>query len=163
MSDQPDRTDSPNGENTDPGIVKWIIIALGVLGAVVVVALIIAIIGGISGSDGVAAAFRILRDFFIIVLALQGILISVALVVLILQLTALINLLRTEIKPIVDETRQTLTTVKGTSQFVSENVASPVIREASTVAGARAFIGELSGIRRNVSGRATHNGRNGRK
>ncbi|MCC7446476.1 MAG: hypothetical protein IT324_03620 [Anaerolineae bacterium] len=164
MSHQPGQTDSPaTTENTDPGVVKWIIIALGVLGAVVVVALIIAIIGGISGSDGVAAAFRILRDFFIIVLALQGILISVALVVLILQLTALINLLRTEVKPIIDETRQTLTTVKGTSQFVSENVTSPVIRVAASVAGARAFIGELSGIRRNVSGRATQNGRNGRK
>lgn len=164
MSDQPGRMDDPaTEENTSPGVVKWIIIALGILGGVVVIALIIAIIGGISGSDGVAAAFRILRDFFIIVLALQGILISVALVVLILQLTALINLLRTEIKPIIDETRQTMTTVKGTSQFVSENVVSPVIRVSATVAGARAFIGELSGIRRNVSGRAPHNGRTGRK
>ena len=147
-------------EDNGPGIVKWVIIALGALAAVIVVSLVIAILGGISGSDGVAAAFRILRDFFIIVLALQGILISVALIVLILQLSALVNLLRSEIKPIIDETRQTLTTVRGTAQFVSQNVAEPVIKVSAAVAGARAFFGELAGIRRNVSGeRSRTNGR----
>lgn len=167
MSDKPDRVESvvESGQSADPGIVKWVVIALGVLAAVIVVSLIIAIVGGISGSEGVAAAFRILRDFFIIVLALQGILISVALVVLILQLTALINLLRNEIKPIIDETRQTLTTVRGTAQFVSQNVAAPVIRVSAAVAGARAFLGELAGLRRNLSGQHAENGRssNGRK
>src|SRR5262249_33744750 len=118
MSDNPEKVDSvaANG-GSDPGVVKWIVIGLGVLGAVIVIALIIAIVGGLSGSEGVASAFRIVRDFFIIVLALQGILISVALVVLVLQLSALINLLRNEIKPIIDETRHTLTTVRGTAQF----------------------------------------------
>jgi hypothetical protein len=143
-----------------PGVVKWVIIALGLLAAVIVISLVVAIVGGISGSDGVAAAFRVLRDFFIIVLALQGIMISVALVVLILQLTALINLLRSEIKPIIDETRQTLSTVRGTAQFVSQNVAEPVIKVSAAVAGARAFLGELVGIRRNITGeRSRHNGR----
>ncbi len=150
-------TDEDNG----PGIFKWVIIALGALAAVIVVALVVAILGGIGGSEGVAAAFRVLRDFFIIVLALQGILISVALVVLILQLSALINLLRSEIKPILDETRQTLSTVRGTAQFVSQNVAEPVIKVSAAVAGARAFLGELAGIRRNVSGERSRN--NGRK
>jgi amino acid permease len=138
-----------------------VIIALGALAAVIVLSLVIAILGGISGSDGVAAAFRILRDFFIIVLALQGILISVALIVLILQLSALVNLLRSEIKPIIDETRQTLTTVRGTAQFVSQNVAEPVIKVSAAVAGARAFIGELAGIRRNINGEHTRS--NGRR
>ena len=142
-------------ENRSPGFVKWIVIALGVLVAVVVVALVVAIVGGVSGSDGVASAFRILRDFFIIVLALQGILISFALVVLILQVTSLINLLRNEIKPLIDEAHTTLSTVRGTSQFVSKNVTGPVIRVASTVAAVRAFAGELAGIRRNTSRRKT--------
>ena len=157
MSDKPVVvTDEDNG----PGIVKWVIIALGALALVIVLSLVIAILGGISGSDGVAAAFRILRDFFIIILALQGILISVALIVLILQLSALVNLLRSEIKPIIDETRQTLTTVRGTAQFVSQNVAEPVIKVSAAVAGARAFLGELAGLRRNVTGdRSRTNGR----
>ncbi len=141
-------------ENNSPGFVKWIVIALGALIAVIIVALVVAIVGGVSGSEGVASAFRILRDFFIIVLALQGILISFALVVLILQVTSLINLLRNEVKPLMDEARNTLSTVRGTSQFVSKNVTGPVIRVASTVAGARAFISELAGIRRSASRRA---------
>ena len=167
MSDKPDRVESvvASGQSNDPGFVKWIIIALGVLAAVIVVSLIIAIVGGISGSDGVAAAFRIMRDFFIIVLALQGILISVALVVLILQLTALINLLRNEIKPIIDETRTTLSTVRGTAQFVSQNVTAPVIKVSAAMAGARALLSELAGLRRNMNGQHAEKmtAQNGRK
>jgi hypothetical protein len=146
-----------------PSIVRWIIIALGSLVAVIVLALIVAIVGGITGSEGVASAFRVLRDFFIIVLALQGILISFALVVLILQLTALINLLRNEIAPLVTEARRTMTTVRGTTEFVSKNVAAPIIKVSAVMAGARAFIGELAGIRRNVKPKKHIVGENGHK
>ncbi len=125
----------------------------------IIVALVVAILGGLSGSEGVAAAFAIMRDFFIIVLALQGILISVALVVLVLQLSALINLLRNEIAPLIDEARTTLSTVRGTTQFVSQNLTGPVIRAASTVAGVRAFLGELAGIRRATRSRVDHDSR----
>ena len=163
MSDRPvvETSESPETKTT-PGFVRGIIIALAVLGIVIVVALVIAVIGGISGSEGVGNAFRVLRDFFIIVLALQGILISVALVVLILQLTALINLLRNEIKPLIDEAHQTLTTVRGTTEFVSRNVTTPVIRVAAAFSGARAFLSEISMIRRNTGANGSHNGRKGK-
>jgi hypothetical protein len=152
----------PEAEQS-PGFVRWVVIAMAVLAGVVVVALIIAIVGGISGSEGVASAFRVLRDFFIIVLALQGILISVAMVILVLQLSSLINLLRNEIAPLVDEARRTMTTVRGTTEFVSKNVAAPVIKVASVVAGARAFFGELSSIRKNVTARSNGKVKNGRR
>ena len=161
MSNRPDGQAAIDTDKS-PSIVRWVLIALGALIGVIVVSLVIALIGGITGSEGIASAFRILRDFFIIVLALQGILISVALVILVLQLTSLINLLRNEIKPLLDEARHTLVTVRGTSEFVSKNITSPVIRVSSALAGARAFINELAGIRRNVSGdgsRASSNGR----
>jgi hypothetical protein len=165
MADRRESVLATDEVRRDPGVVKWIVIGLVALGAVVLVVFLIALIGGLTRSEGVADMFRIMRDFFIIVLALQGILISVALVVLILQLTALINLLRTEIKPIIDETRHTLTTVRGTAQFVSQNVAAPVIGMASALAGARAFVGELMNIRRNLRGprgkRETENVRKG--
>jgi hypothetical protein len=142
-----------------PTVIKWVIIALGSLIGIIVVSLIVALIGGIAGSDGIGSAFRVIRDFFIIVLALQGILISVALIVLVLQLTSLINLLRNEIKPLLDEARYTLSTVRGTTEFVSKNVTSPVIRVASTVAGVRAFFTELAGLRNNVNSHADRDGR----
>src|SRR5215470_14145308 len=160
MSDKPEGnmdTVVVSDSDDSPGVVKWIVISLGILGAVIVLALVIAIVGGLSNSEGVASMFRILRDFFIIVLALQGILISVALVVLILQLTSLINLLRNEIKPLVDDARSTLSTVRGTTQFISKNVSTPVIQIASTLAGARAFFNELAAIRRNTSRRPVNN------
>jgi len=68
--------------------------------------LVVAIVGGLSNSEGVASMFRILRDFFIIVLALQGILIQrCAGCVLVLQFDLAHQSLRNEIKPLVDEAR----------------------------------------------------------
>ena len=148
-TDDLDDVDSGGG----PGITRYLVIALGGLGGVIILGLVIAVVGSIVNSDGVANFFRILRDFFIIVLALQGILISVALVVLVLQLTALINLLENEIRPLIKETRETMTTVSGTTKFVSQNVTTPVIRVASAVTGASTLLRELTGIRRNVGGR----------
>src|SRR5260221_14291658 len=154
-TDDLDDVDSGGG----PGITRYLVIALGGLGGVIILGLVIAVVGSIVNSDGVANFFRILRDFFIIVLALQGILISVALIVLVLQLSALINLLRNEIKPLVDEARTTLSTLRGTTQFVSQNLTTPVIKAVSTLAGVRAFLGELAGIRRASRSRSEQNTR----
>lgn len=138
--------DDPGGRN----ITRMIVIALGGLIVFIVVGLIIAIVGGIANSEGVSNFFRILRDFFIIVLALQGILISIALIILVLQVSALVSILRTEIKPIVDETRATMSTIRGTAQFVSKNVTSPVIRTTAVIAGVGAAFREISKIRQNL-------------
>jgi len=154
MSDRPDQYTTPDENKQEtPSFVKYIIIGLGALAGLIAVSLVVALIAGLTGSEGVGSVIRGVRDFFIIILALQGILISVAMVVLILQLTALINLLRNEVKPIIDEARTTAATVRGTTEFMSQNVASPVIKAAATVAGAKAFMGDLMGIRRNVNGR----------
>jgi len=154
--------DEIKGENGGPAFVRYLLIGLGSLIAVIVLGLLVAVIGGVSNSEGVSNFFRILRDFFIIILALQGILISVALVILILQLSSLINLLRNEIKPIVDETRLTLTTIRGTTEFVSRNVTAPVIKTMAFVSGVRTFMGELAQLRSNVNGsRDSKNGRKG--
>jgi hypothetical protein len=136
-----------------PSVTRWTVIGLGVMIAVIVAGLILAVVGALFGeSDKVANFFRILRDFFIIVLAVQGILISIALIILVLQVSALITLLRTEIKPIVDETRQTMSTIRGTAQFVSKNVASPIIRTSAAVSGVLAVFREVTQIRKNLGG-----------
>lgn len=135
------------------GFSRWMLIGLGAVTVIIILLFVVAIIGGMADSEGVSNFFRILRDFFIIVLALQGIVICLALVILVLQVAALINLLNSEVQPIVDETRETISTARGTIQFVGKNVAEPVIRIASSVSFARAFVGELLGIRRNLIGR----------
>lgn len=69
-----------------------------------------------------------IRDVFIIFLALESLVIGVALVVLIVQLSSLINLLQNEIRPIINSTNETVNTLKGTAKFLSDNLAEPVIK-----------------------------------
>lgn len=69
-----------------------------------------------------------IRDVFIIFMALESLVIGVALVVLIVQLSTLINLLQNEIRPIIDSTNETVNTLKGTAKFISDNLSEPVIK-----------------------------------
>jgi hypothetical protein len=68
------------------------------------------------------------RDIFIIFMALESLIIGVALVVLVIQLAVLINLLQNEIKPILNSTNETVNTLRGTATFLSDNLAEPVIK-----------------------------------
>ncbi len=68
-----------------------------------------------------------IRDVFIIFMALESLIIGIALVVLIIQLSTLINLLQNEIRPIINSTNDTVNTLKGTATFLSDNLSEPVI------------------------------------
>jgi hypothetical protein len=76
-----------------------------------------------------------IRDIFIIFMAFESIVIGVALVVLVVQISTLINLLQNEVKPILKSTKETVDTLKGTSQFLSENLVEPVIKLNGYLAG----------------------------
>ncbi len=85
------------------------------------------------------------RDIFIIVLALESFIIGAALVILVIQLASLTNMLQNEIKPIITDTKDTISTVKGTANFLSKRAVKPVIAANSYVAGAKKFF-EILGI-----------------
>ncbi|MCX6053967.1 MAG: hypothetical protein NTZ74_03460 [Chloroflexi bacterium] len=76
-----------------------------------------------------------IRDIFIIFLAFESIVIGVALVVLVIQLSTLINLFQNEIKPILKSTVETVDTLKGTTQFLTANLVEPVIKLNGYMAG----------------------------
>ena len=78
-----------------------------------------------AGPSGATAR---IRDVFIIFMALEALVIGVALVILIVQLATLINLLQNEIKPILNSTNDTVNTLRGTVTFLSDNLAEPVIK-----------------------------------
>jgi hypothetical protein len=80
-----------------------------------------------------------IRDVFIIFMALESLVIGVALVVLVVQLATLINLLNNEIRPIINSTNQTVNTIKGTVTFLSDNLSEPVIKLNETIAGIQKF------------------------
>ena len=56
------------------------------------------------------------------------------------------TLLKGEVTPILDSTRQTLQRVQGTAAFVSETTVSPIVRVYGAVATARRVLGVLSGV-----------------
>ena len=87
-----------------------------------------------------------IRDVFIIVVALESLVIGVAMIVLIVQLASLINLLQNEVKPILQATTETVNTLRGTAEFLGENVVHPVIKLNRYLAGLRRML-ELMGIK----------------
>lgn len=88
------------------------------------------------------------RDVFIIVVALESLLIGVAMIVLIVQLASLINLIQNEVRPILHATNETVNTLRGTAEFLGENVVEPVIKLNGYLAGLRRML-ELMGIKPN--------------
>lgn len=88
-----------------------------------------------------------IRDIFIIFLALESLIIGVALVILIIQLASLINLLQNEIKPILDATNETIATLRGTTTFLSENLVDPVVELSSYLAGFQRLM-EMVGLKK---------------
>jgi hypothetical protein len=140
----------------------WPVVGLVALVAVFVVGLVGALVVAlVTDPDDAANWVGIIRDVFIIVLAMEGMLMGIALIVLILQLAALVNVLQNEIKPIVDNANETVTTVRGTTQFVSQNVVAPVIKFGALTAGVGAVLREVLGIRRALG--RSKNGKSGEK
>jgi hypothetical protein len=88
-----------------------------------------------------------IRDVFIIVVALESLVIGVALIVLIVQLASLINLLQNEVRPILKSTSDTVNTLRGTVEFLGENMVEPVIKLNGYLAGMNRVI-ELMGFNR---------------
>jgi hypothetical protein len=88
-----------------------------------------------------------IRDIFIIVVALETLVIGVALIVLLIQLASLINLLQNEIRPIIQATNETINTLRGTAEFLGESVVEPVIKLNGYLASIQRVL-ELMGIKR---------------
>jgi hypothetical protein len=105
---------------TIAGIVILVIIFLGLL----VTGLVFLLSPGLTSSETVAR----LRDIFIILMALESLLIGLALTILIIQIARLTNLLENEVKPILDSTNETISNLRGTTKFLSDNLVEPVIK-----------------------------------
>jgi hypothetical protein len=88
-----------------------------------------------------------IRDIMIIIMALEFMFLGISLMVLIVQLATLINLLQNEIIPIVESTNETANTLRGTTEFLSENLTEPVIKLNQYFAGFTRLI-ELIGLAR---------------
>ena len=114
---------------------------------VVLVVLIAGIVAAIIGLLQPNAPTDKIRDIFIIFMALESLLIGVALIVLIVQFASLINLLQNEVRPILDATNETVNHLRGTTEFLGENFVEPVIKLNGYLAGMQRML-ELIGIKK---------------
>ena len=123
--------------------------------ATIVATIIIVVFLGLFGT-GIFYLFRPetpvdqverIRDIFIIVLALVSLLISTALIILIIQFASLINLLQNEVRPILESTNETVNHLRGTTEFLGENVVEPVIKLNGYLAGMQRML-ELLGVKK---------------
>ncbi len=105
---------------TIAGIVILVIVILGLL----VTGIVFLVSPGLTSIDTVSR----LRDIFIILMALESLLIGLALTILIIQIARLTNLLENEVKPILDSTNETISNLRGTTRFLSDNLVEPVIK-----------------------------------
>lgn len=121
---------------------RKIIIIAAVVALVVLALVVLAVIGMVRNP----ALTETIRDMFIIFMALEFIVIGVALVVLVYQLALITNMLRHEIKPILESTNETVNTVRGTTAFLSEHLVDPVIKLNANIAGITNVIGTLGNV-----------------
>jgi flagellar basal body-associated protein FliL len=123
---------------------RWILAGI-ITGVVILLAGIVVAVIFLAKSPAAAAN---VRDIFIIFMALESLLIGAALVVLMIQLASLINLLQNEVKPILKSTNETVNTLRGTTEFLSENLVEPVIKLNSYLAGLKKFFDLFNIIRK---------------
>ncbi|MDX2162542.1 MAG: hypothetical protein SF162_14560 [bacterium] len=139
------------GNAPSGGLRRTIIIAagglIGLIALLFVCSVIIALTTDIEQSGTI---IRLIRDLVIIFLALEGILIVLSLAILILQVARLVNLLQTEIKPILENTQQTVKTAQTTVEFVSANLTQPVVRLSGFLAGTSVVLREAFGLRKAI-------------
>ena len=147
------KVDAPAGKRAQ----RWFVVG-GVIVALLVIGVIVALVllsihtyrSVVAGVDPIAAAVVVglLRDAAIIFVAFETLLIGILLIILMLQLHSLTVLLRDEIKPMLEAANETMTTVRGTTKFVSHSVVSPVMKWSSSLAGARRMLKEISDLRK---------------
>lgn len=85
-----------------------------------------------------------IRDIAIIFVALEILILNALLIVLVWQVWRLVKMIQTEVKPIIQDTQETVGTVRGTADFVSTNVVEPVVKTSSKLAGWRRTAGVLA-------------------
>ncbi|MHC1741182.1 MAG: hypothetical protein AB9897_08750 [Anaerolineaceae bacterium] len=115
--------------NTKNNVRVWVIIVIGLL----LLALVATSVFFLFKAPALVTTQ--IRDVFIIFMALEFMVLGIALVILLVQLAKLVNLLQNDIKPILAATNETINTLKGTSEFLSANLVDPVIKLNGYMAG----------------------------
>ncbi|MBI3243287.1 MAG: hypothetical protein HYZ49_13435 [Chloroflexi bacterium] len=140
---QPTPTPPPTSSDLTPEQRRLALIAI-VMTLIVVAGIVAAVYFMVQNPS----ATTVIRDIFIIFMAVESLFIGFALVILMIQLARLTNLLQHEIKPILESTNETVNTVRGTAIFVSENIVEPVMKLNGYVAALSKFFDLINVIKK---------------
>ncbi len=113
------------------------------IGAVLLLALLITSIVLMAQNP---KATTVVRDIAIVFVAVTTFLIGLVAIVLVIELWVLIKVLREEIQPLLKSVNDTASTMRGTTEFVSENVVSPIIQAAGVTAAVRQVVRDLKSV-----------------
>ena len=101
----------------------------------------------------------IVRDIAIILVALEILIMNVLLLVLIWQVWRLVKMIGVEIKPVIEDGQETVGTVKGSAEFVSSSIISPLITTSSRLAGIWRSVNVIRSELKSSMGEITPTGR----
>lgn len=116
---------------------RRIIIIASIAGVIIIVGIVVAVFFLFQASLETTAH---IRDIFIIFMAFESLLLGLVLITLIVQIARLTNLLQNEIKPILQSTNETVSTLRGTTAFLSDNLVQPVIKLNEYVAALQQLV-----------------------
>lgn len=112
--------------------------------AIIIPLVVVAIIAGLTvglymlGADDQSALEKF-RDIMIVYLGLLWVIVVLLLAVLVGVLVWVALMLKDKVIPLLETIKETVTRVKGTAEFMSEEAASPVISFYGSVAKVRAM------------------------
>jgi len=135
--DKPEISDVPKESNGEQKSNTGAVVGLSIGALIIVAGLVAGVVLLLRGDDKTVAQ---IRDVFIIFMALESMLIGLVMIILVVQLARLTNLLQNEIKPILDTTNETVSTLRGTTRFLSDNLVEPVIKLNEYLAGFQSFV-----------------------
>jgi hypothetical protein len=136
----------PPSPEVDPAVARRqkLIVAALIVGGILFI-IVLCIIGWALLQPSVPT--ETIKNVFIIFLAIEMLIVGVAVVVLAAQVATLINLLQNEIRPMLQSTNETINTLRGTTEFLSENLVEPVMQLNEYLASLKRML-ELMGLKK---------------
>ena len=155
---QPNAQTSPTEKPKSKWTVQRIVfLSSGVLGGVIAIIFVVGLLLAFSGELEITALrIQYIRNLFMIVIGLEGMLIIGSIAVLIVQITRLVNMLKRDVQPVLTTAQETVNTAKGTVEFVGDNTVRPIIRASAFMSGVGVVFRDVGGIRRAI--KRTKNG-----
>ena len=102
-----------------------------IIAIVVILVLLGAVLITYWACNGNTYVVGCVRDIAIIALVVETMVVTVLLLVMTVLMTELTRLIRDRLLPVLESSIKTMKTVEGTTTFVSDTIAAPIIRLAS--------------------------------